>query len=183
MAMQRIPHSSQSTPLLPTPAPIQTTAAPPAMPPQAAGPIQPLMSAQPPTHIPPPGFPRSLPPPRFQGPPSIPPPGTRPMVPPGPRPLPPMGYPGYWSHLLLFCNVLTNTGIDLAVHLLSHPMECRASHHRTEIKPRTLPPPWLVTQYFSKGRISLAANHVTIDDRSFECLGLSRILWLLLKNY
>ena len=95
MSMQRVPLSTQTTPLLPTPSPMQTTAVPPMMPPQHAGPIQPLMSAQPPTHIPPPGFPRAMPPPRFQGPPSIPPPGARPMVPPGPRPLPPMGYSGY----------------------------------------------------------------------------------------
>lgn len=99
MPMQRIPLSTQTTPLLPTPSPMQTTAVLPMMPPQHAGPIQPLMSAQPPTHIPPPGFPRAMPPPRFQGPPSIPPPGARPMVPPGPRPLPPMGYSGYYFDL------------------------------------------------------------------------------------
>ncbi|KZS17169.1 Something that sticks-like glue [Daphnia magna] len=94
MAMQRIPHSSQSAPLLPTPSTVQTAPAPPALPPQNSVPIQPLMTAQPPTHMPPPGFPRSMPPPRFQGP-SIPPPGARPMLPPGgPRGLPPMGYPG-----------------------------------------------------------------------------------------
>ena len=94
MAMQRMPQTSSSAPLLPTPTGgPQTSSAAASATQTSSGQIQPLMSAQPPTHIPPPGFPRTLPPPpRFQGPPSVPPPGSRPMRPPGPRPMPQSNY-------------------------------------------------------------------------------------------